>query len=230
MDMATNPFVPGAGSSPPELLGRLHIMEQARVLFARVKAGRFEKAIILTGLRGVGKTVLLNRMQHLARDAGYHSEFIESPEKDRLPEILVPALRRVLLEFDTGTQVTAAGRKAWDALKAFAKGFKVKLGELGSRHRPRAQQGHGRQRPLGARPHRPHRQRRRGGENRQDVRRDPHRRVAVPQGTRTGRAHHGHAPGEPAPAAGCAVRRRPAADRGAWRATQNPTPSGCSTS
>ena len=130
MDMATNPFVPGAGSSPPNLMGRLDIMEQARVLFARVKAGRFEKAIILTGLRGVGKTVLLNRMQLLAREAGYHSEFIESPERDRLPEILVPALRRVLLEFDTGTQVTAAGRKAWDALKAFAKGFKVKLGEL----------------------------------------------------------------------------------------------------
>ncbi len=62
-------------------------------------------------------------MQLLARKAGYHSEFIESPETDRLPEILVPALRRVLLEFDTGTRVTAAGRKAWDALKAFAKGF-----------------------------------------------------------------------------------------------------------
>ena len=130
MDSIVNPFEPGAGTEPPELTGRGPVIEQARVALARIKAGRFEKSLILTGLRGVGKTVLLNRIQRIARDAGYHSEFIEAPEKDNLPALLVPALRRILLAFDTREQIGAAGKKAWNALKAFAKGFKVKIGEI----------------------------------------------------------------------------------------------------
>ena len=60
MDIAENPFSPGAGDPPPECSGRDDILEQARVLLLRVKAGRSEKDLLLTGLRGVGKTVLLN--------------------------------------------------------------------------------------------------------------------------------------------------------------------------
>jgi AAA ATPase domain len=130
MDRIGNPFEPGAGTEPPELVGRRPVVEEARIALARIKAGRFEKSIILIGLRGVGKTVLLNRIQLMAKEAGYHSEFIESPEKDRLPELLVPALRRILLSFDTKEQISTAGRAAWHALKAFAKGFKVKVGDV----------------------------------------------------------------------------------------------------
>lgn len=130
MDGICNPFEPGAGTEPPELVGRRPVMEQTRVALARIKAGRFEKSVILIGLRGVGKTVLLNRIQLMAKEAGYHSEFIESPEKDGLPDLLVPALRRILLSFDTKEQISTAGRAAWHALKAFAKGFKVKIGDL----------------------------------------------------------------------------------------------------
>ncbi len=130
MDGIGNPFEPGAGTEPPELVGRRPVMEQTRVALARIKAGRFEKSVILIGLRGVGKTVLLNRIQLMAKEAGYHSEFIESPEKDGLPDLLVPALRRILLSFDTKEQISTAGRAAWHALKAFAKGFKVKIGDL----------------------------------------------------------------------------------------------------
>jgi len=130
MDRVGNPFEPGAGTEPPELTGRRPVMEEARVALARTKAGRFEKSVILIGLRGVGKTVLLNRIQLMAKEAGYLSEFIESPEKDRLPDILVPALRRILLSFDTKEQVSTVGRAAWNALKAFAKGFKVKVGDV----------------------------------------------------------------------------------------------------
>jgi len=54
-----NPFSPGAGSPPPELVGRDGVMEQARVLLGRIRIKRSEKSMLLTGLRGVGKTVLL---------------------------------------------------------------------------------------------------------------------------------------------------------------------------
>src|ERR1700722_10726406 len=62
MDPIKNPFSPDAGSPPPELVGRDPILEQARVLLARVKQKRSEKSMMPTGLRGVGKTVLLNEI------------------------------------------------------------------------------------------------------------------------------------------------------------------------
>jgi hypothetical protein len=69
VDPIKNPFSPGAGSPPPELVGRSGILEQARILLGRVKERRPEKSILLTGLRGVGKTVLLNEMERLAGKA-----------------------------------------------------------------------------------------------------------------------------------------------------------------
>lgn len=71
MDRIRNPFSPGAGSPPPELAGRDRILEEARVLLGRVKARKPEKSLLLTGLRGVGKTVLLNEMERMAVGAGY---------------------------------------------------------------------------------------------------------------------------------------------------------------
>ena len=59
MDPIANPFSPGAGAPPPELVGRDNILEQAKILLGRVKQKRPEKSLLLTGLRGVGKTVLL---------------------------------------------------------------------------------------------------------------------------------------------------------------------------
>jgi len=70
MDRIGNPFPPGAGSPPPELAGREGVLEQARVLLGRVKLRRPEKGMLLTGLRGVGKTVLLNEIERKARDTG----------------------------------------------------------------------------------------------------------------------------------------------------------------
>jgi Cdc6-like AAA superfamily ATPase len=66
MDAIKNPFSPGAGSRPPELVGREGILEQARVLLGRIKEKRPEKSILLTGLRGLGKTVLLNEIEQLS--------------------------------------------------------------------------------------------------------------------------------------------------------------------
>ena len=67
MNPVKNPFSPGAGSPPPELVGRDPILEQARILFGRIKNGRSEKSMLLTGLRGVGKTVLLNEIERIAK-------------------------------------------------------------------------------------------------------------------------------------------------------------------
>jgi Cdc6-like AAA superfamily ATPase len=63
MDPVRNPFAPGAGNPPPELAGRGELLEAARIALKRAALGRATKSQILVGLRGVGKTVLLNRTQ-----------------------------------------------------------------------------------------------------------------------------------------------------------------------
>ena len=92
MKVMENPFSPGAGAPPPELVGREDVLEQARILFGRVKLGRSEKSMLLTGLRGVGKTVLLNRMEKMAQREGYRSIYIEASEDKSLASLLVPSL------------------------------------------------------------------------------------------------------------------------------------------
>ena len=130
MDPIKNPFSPGAGSPPPELVGRAGILEQARVLLGRVKERRPEKSILLTGLRGVGKTVLLNEIDRLAAKAGYRTVVVEAHEDKSLAALLVPPLRKLLFEFD---RVAGAGDKAkrgLAVLKSFMNGVKVTMGGL----------------------------------------------------------------------------------------------------
>ena len=100
MDKIRNPFSPGACSPPPELAGRENILEQAHVLLGRVRAGRPEKSLLLTGLRGVGKTVLLNEIERLAQDEGYRTILVEAHEGKSFAVLLAPHLRRLLFELD----------------------------------------------------------------------------------------------------------------------------------
>src|SRR5438552_9514947 len=100
MDPIKNPFSPGAGSPPPELVGRDPILEQARILLGRVKQKRPEKSLLLTGLRGVGKTVLLNDIERLAIAGDYHTISIEAHEEKGLGPLIAPYLRRLLFELD----------------------------------------------------------------------------------------------------------------------------------
>ena len=86
MDPIKNPFSPGAGSPPPELVGRDPILEQGRVLLGRAKAKRSEKSLLLTGLRGVGKTVLLNELERVARGDGYRTLSVEASDGKPLDE------------------------------------------------------------------------------------------------------------------------------------------------
>jgi hypothetical protein len=123
MDPITNPFSPGAGAPPPELVGRDPLLEQARVLLGRVLQRRAEKSLLLTGLRGVGKTVLLNEIERQARASGYRTIFIEAHENKPLGPLLAPHLRNALYELD---RMAGAGHKAKRALRVL-RGF---LGSL----------------------------------------------------------------------------------------------------
>lgn len=88
MNPIKNPFSPGAGSPPPELVGRDGVLESAHILLGRVREGRSEKSLLLTGLRGVGKTVLLGEIEFRARTSGYHTIFIEAHEGKSLGALL----------------------------------------------------------------------------------------------------------------------------------------------
>lgn len=133
MDRAKNPFSPGAGTPPPALAGRSNILDNALVALERVMNGRAEKSMILVGLRGVGKTVLLGEIQHLAEARGYKVSFVEAQEsrqKKSLPQLLIPHLRRILFELNRGEHVSEKARKALRVLKSFISAFKLKTGEF----------------------------------------------------------------------------------------------------
>jgi len=96
----------------------------------RVKLKRPEKSILLTGLRGVGKTVLLIEIERLAQADGYRTILIEAHEDKRLATLLAPHLRRLLFDLD---RIKAAGdkvRRGISVLKSFISGFKVSYGDL----------------------------------------------------------------------------------------------------
>lgn len=114
MDPITNPFSPGAGSPPPELVGRDPIIERARILFGRIKKRRAEKSLLLTGLRGVGKTVLLNELERLASSTGYRTVVVEAHEDKPLGPLIAPHLRSVLYNLD---RVAGAGEKVKRGLR-----------------------------------------------------------------------------------------------------------------
>src|SRR6185437_3471014 len=97
MDPVANPFAPGAGTTPPELAGRDDLIETVRIALERVRLGRPAKSILMVGLRGVGKTVLLDRMRDEAERGGIQTLRIEAPENRSLPAILAPQLRQALL-------------------------------------------------------------------------------------------------------------------------------------
>ena len=80
MDPRSNPYAPGAGSPPPELAGRDELLERASIALDRIRAGLAAKSLLLVGLRGVGKTVLLNRIRNDAEANGFATIFIEAPE------------------------------------------------------------------------------------------------------------------------------------------------------
>ena len=131
MDKIKNPFSPGAGSPPPELAGRDGILEQAHVLLGRVRLKRPEKSILMTGLRGVGKTVLLNEIERMAIADGYRTILVEAHEYKPLALLLVPHLRRILFDLDRIAGAGDKARRGLAVLKSFIGGIKITVGDVG---------------------------------------------------------------------------------------------------
>ena len=130
MDPVKNPFAPGAGTPPPELAGRDELREIVRIALERTRLGRPTKSILMVGLRGVGKTVLLERMREDAEAAGIHTLRVEAPESRSLPAILAPELRQALLRLSRNDKARDFAQRALRGLAGFAKALKVKYSDI----------------------------------------------------------------------------------------------------
>lgn len=130
MDPITNPFAPGAGTPPPELAGREELRETVRIAIERMRRGLPTKSILMVGLRGVGKTVLLDRMDFDAEASGIYTLRIEAPENRSLPAVLAPQLRQALLKLSRNEKARALAQRALRALTGFAKSLKVQYQDI----------------------------------------------------------------------------------------------------
>ena len=138
MDPRRNPYAPGAGTPPPELAGREHIIEKAAIALERIKVGRAARSLIFYGLRGVGKTVLLKEISRQAESMGLATLWIEAPEDRSLPSLLIPAMRSALHKLNRGMALKAKMKAAMSALASFARGLKIEYQglEIGADFKP----------------------------------------------------------------------------------------------
>ena len=130
MDRRKNPYAPGAGLQPPELAGRDKLLEEATIDMDRVLDKRPAKGMMILGLRGVGKTVLLNRLYGLAEEKGIRAAKVEAPEGGMLPQLLAPELRQVLYSLDLKAATGHKLHRAASVLRNFVSVFKVKVGDI----------------------------------------------------------------------------------------------------
>ena len=130
MDRVRNPYAPGAGTPPPELAGRDEIRENVRVAWERIKIGRSSKNIVMMGLRGVGKTVLLDRMRDDAEASGVSVLHIEAPEYRSLPSIIAPQLLSVLLRLSRRQRAKNLAEQALRTLAGFVNAVKLRYQDV----------------------------------------------------------------------------------------------------
>lgn len=130
MNPVGNPYAPGAGCQPPDLAGRDDIREDIEVRLQRVRLGRPAKSVMLVGLRGVGKTVLLDRIRKDAEAGGIQTIRMEAPENRSLPALLAPALRLALLHLSGTAAAKDHAIRGLRALAGFAKKLKVKFADI----------------------------------------------------------------------------------------------------
>lgn len=131
MDAVRNPFNPGAGTRPPLLVGRDPQLSAMTIAVRRHAIGRFERSVLLTGLRGVGKTVLLNEFGTIAKKEGWIHQHLEATEDIRIATALATVARRALLELSLKERSKERARRALAVLRSFIK-VHVPLGEAGS--------------------------------------------------------------------------------------------------
>jgi hypothetical protein len=130
MNRLQNPYSPGAGTPPPELAGRERLRGQVRIALAKLRAGRSAKSVLMVGLRGVGKTVLLDQLMRDAEADGICTVRSETPENRSLPALLAPQIRLALLHLNRTESAKDAVSRGLRALAGFAMALKVKYHDL----------------------------------------------------------------------------------------------------
>ncbi|MBV8540905.1 MAG: ATP-binding protein [Pseudonocardiales bacterium] len=119
MDPVRNPFAPGAGQRPPELAGRGRELAAFDVVLERVARGRPERSLVLTGLRGVGKTVLLGELRSMAMRRGWGAGKVEARLEGGLRRPLSAALHRAVRDLALRHRAPDRVTEVLGVLKAF---------------------------------------------------------------------------------------------------------------
>jgi hypothetical protein len=134
---ARNPYTPDMGARPPFLAGRDSEVAYFDEMLAQLDAGGTQKHLILTGLRGVGKTVLLNEFEARCDASGWPAESRELAEGSSVAHVVAKAARKALMEMSAGKRAGDAVRRALGALRAFT----LTLGDITFRFDVDALQG-----------------------------------------------------------------------------------------
>lgn len=130
MDPISNPYSPGAGTPPPELAGRDELRERVRIAAQRIRIGNPAKSVLMVGLRGVGKTVLLDQMRNDAERAGLHTLRLETLEDRSLPALLAPQLRLALIRLSRVESAKQLAQRGLSALAGFVRSLRVRYQDI----------------------------------------------------------------------------------------------------
>lgn len=128
MDPVLNPFSPGAGARPPILAGRSRIVDEAVIALRRAQIGRPFRSMLFLGLRGTGKTVLLNELSNQARDLGFLVSRLEAPERANLAKMLYPEMRKIFRSLSNFERAKDLASQGLTALRNFASMFHIEIG------------------------------------------------------------------------------------------------------
>lgn len=119
MDPIRNPYSPGAGSRPPALVGRDLELDKFSITLQRLAAGRSNRSLLLTGLRGVGKTVLLGEFGRIASVNGWYHEAIEANEATELPVAMANVIRKATLRLSSTKRASDRAKRTLSVLRSF---------------------------------------------------------------------------------------------------------------
>ena len=114
-----NPYTPDSGARPPALTGREPQLTHLQSIITQLSAGGTEKHVLITGLRGVGKTVLLNEFEGMCEQAGWPAEAKEVGRNSSIATLVGRAARRAMLQMSAHKRAGQRLRQALRVLKAF---------------------------------------------------------------------------------------------------------------
>lgn len=120
MDPIKNPYAPGAGTRPPELAGRDGELDNFKITMERLRALKAVKCRLYTGLRGVGKTVLLTTFENIAEGLGDRVAIIEVTNETKLKDRISTSARKIILSLDLKENIKDKVLDAARVLKAFS--------------------------------------------------------------------------------------------------------------